>query len=116
MLFKLWTMNIIFALIFIALSISGLNNTVVLLIHLALPFLLITKAIKVTMFTNRMKRVYDDYRRLYTILRDTPNLKDKTANILKNVLDYETTLSWANVLLSSKIYNNNELDIIRKME
>jgi hypothetical protein len=116
MLPKLWIISTLLAILFIVLSISGFNNAVILIIQLTLPFKLIFKAIKLSLFVNRMKRIYDDYRRLYSILKDSPNINDKTANILKNVLDYETTLSWANVLLSSKLYNKMNTELSEKWE
>lgn len=116
MLPKLWVINIFFAILFIILAVLGFNNAVILIIQLTLPFLLIFKAIKLSLFVNRISRVYDDYRNLFSILKYTPNIKDKTAIILKNVLDYETTLSWANVLLSNKLYDKMNRELSAKWE
>ncbi len=86
-------------------AILGYNNAFILLIQLTLPILLLQQAIKHTLFVYRIKRVYENYRRLFNDLKDESDSKRKRPEIILNVLDYETTLTYGSILLDSKIYD-----------
>ncbi len=101
----LWTKNIVFAILILLFAILGYNNAFILLIQLTLPILLLQQAIKHTLFVYRIKRVYENYRRLFNDLKDESDSKRKRPEIILNVLDYETTLTYGSILLDSKIYD-----------
>lgn len=102
---KLWLKNIIFALLILTFAIFGFNNAFILLIQLTLPILLLQQAVKHTLFVYRIKRIYENYRRLFNDLKDKNDSKHKRPEIILNVLDYETTLTYGAILLDTKIYN-----------
>lgn len=102
---RLWTKNIVFAILILLFAILGYNNAFILLIQLTLPILLLQQAIKHTLFVYRIKRVYENYRRLFNDLKDESDSKRKRPEIILNVLDYETTLTYGTILLDSKIYD-----------
>lgn len=110
---SLWIKNILFAIFILLFAIFGYDNAFVLLIQLSLPILLLQEAIKHTLFVSRIKRVYENYRRLFNELKNKPDCKFKRPEILLNILDYETTLTYGTTLLNSKIYNklNPELSV-----
>ncbi|NKQ38336.1 MAG: hypothetical protein HF967_02455 [Methanosarcinales archaeon] len=111
MLIKIWIKNTLIALIFLVLAIFGYENTFVLLLQLALPILLLSKAIKLTIFVNRVNQVYENYRKLFQNIKSNRDNEFASPEILINVIEYEATLSWGSILLDSKIYNsmNDEL-------
>lgn len=102
---RLWTKNIVFAILILLFAILGYNNAFILLIQLTLPILLLQQAIKHTLFVYRIKRVYENYRRLFNDLKNESDSKRKRPEIILNVLDYETTLTYGTILLDSKIYD-----------
>jgi len=102
---SLWIKNVVFAILILLFAIFGYNNAFILLIQLSLPILLLQQAIKQTLFVYRIKRVYENYRRLFNNLRNETDSKLKRPEILLNVLDYETTLTYGAIVLDSKIYN-----------
>ncbi len=101
----LWLKNIGFAVLILTFSIFGYNSAFTLLIQLTLPILLLQQAIKHTLFVYRIKRVYENNRRLFNDLKNLNDSKHKRPEIILNVLDYETTLTYGSILLSSKIYD-----------
>lgn len=111
MLIKIWIKNTLIALIFLVLAIFGYENAFVLLLQLALPILLLSKAIKLTIFVNRVNQVYENYRKLFQNIKSNRDNEFASPEILINVIEYEATLSWGSILLDSKIYNsmNDEL-------
>jgi len=101
----LWLKNILFAVLILSFSIFGYSSAFTLLIQLTLPILLLQQAIKHTLFVYRIKRVFENNRRLFNDLKNLNDSKQKRPEIILNVLDYETTLTYGAILLNSKIYN-----------
>lgn len=101
----LWLKNIVFAVLILTFSIFGYNSAFTLIIQLTLPILLLQQAIKHTLFVYRIKRVYENNRRLFNDLKNLSDSKHKRPEIILNVLDYETTLTYGAILLNSKIYD-----------
>jgi general stress protein CsbA len=101
---KLWIKNIIFAILILAFAVFGYNNAFVLLIQMTLPILLLQQAIKQTLFVYRIKRVFENYRRMFNDLKANLDSKHKRPEIILNVLEYETTITYGAILLDSKIY------------
>lgn len=116
MLNGIWIKNIIIALIFISLGILGYNNTLILFIQLSLPVILVSQSIRHTAFVNRINRVYENYRRLFQDLRSYDSSDQKIPEMILNVIEYETTLSWGEVLLDSKLYNKMNSELSKKWE
>ena len=106
MLIKVWIKNTLIALTFLILAIFGYENAFVLLLQLTLPILLLSKAIKLTIFVNRVNRIYENYRKLFQNLKTNRTNTLTTPEILINVIEYESTLSWGGILLDSNIYNS----------
>lgn len=111
MLIRIWIKNSLIALVFLILAVFGYENAFVLLLQLTLPILLISKAIKLTLFVNRVNNVYENYRKLFQNLKNNSENELANPEILINVIEYEATLSWGSILLDSEIYDsiNDEL-------
>lgn len=102
---SLWVKNILFAVFILTFAIFGYNGAFILLIQLTLPILLLQQAIKHTLFVYRMRRVFENYRRLFNDLKNVDDSKPKRPEIILNVLDYETTLTYGAILLDTKLYD-----------
>jgi len=101
----LWLKSILFAVLILTFSIIGYSSAFTLLIQLTLPILLLQQAIKHTLFVYRIKRVFENNRRLFNDLKNLGDSKQKKPEIILNVLEYETTITYGAILLDSKIYN-----------
>ncbi|MDO5971021.1 hypothetical protein Q4Q35_14530 [Flavivirga aquimarina] len=108
---KIWLKNLIFALLILVSAIFGFNNAFTLLIQLTLPILLLQQSIKHTLFVYRINRVFENYRRLFNDLKSHEDSKHKRPEIILNVLDYETTLTYGAILLDSKLYEKLNLEL-----
>ncbi len=105
MIANLWLKNMIFGILILIFAIGGSNNAFVLLLQLTLPLLLLQQAIKHSLFVYRIKRVFENYKRLFNDFKQMNDSKQKRPEIILNVLDYETTLTYGGIHLDSKIYN-----------
>ena len=116
MITKLWLKNMIFGILILIFAIGGFNNAFILMLQLTLPLLLLQQAIKHSLFVYRIKRVFENYKRLFNDLKQLNDSKQKRPEIILNVLDYETTLTYGGIHLDSKIYNKLNLDLSIKWD
>lgn len=98
------------AILFVFLSsvIYGLNNIVVLIIQLVLPAVMLQQIIKQVLYVNYLDNVYHKYCAVFNDLKNGVSNSYKISEMLSNILEYESTLAWANILLSET--KNNELN------
>lgn len=102
----LWVKSALFALLFIICAVIGYDKGIVVLIQLSLPLFVISHAIRQQRFVSRLKKTYDNYRSVFDTLRNKKSISQNDyAKIMKEVLEYEGTISWANILLDEKTYN-----------
>lgn len=116
MLCGVWVKNVLFAFLFIVFAILGFSNAIILLIQLSLPILLLQQAIGHTVFVNRVEQVYENFRKLFNELKYLKFDEQKFPIIIHCVMEYETALSWANILLSSKVYEKLNPTLSTKWE
>lgn len=112
----LWLKNIIFVVLILTFTIFGYSSAFTMLIQLTLPILLLQQSIRHTLFVYRINRVFENNRRLFNDLKNANDSKSKRPVIILNVLDYETTLTYGSVLLSSKLYKELNPTISKKWE
>lgn len=102
----LWLKSALFAVLFIICAVIGYDKGIVIIIQLSLPIFVISQAIKHQRFVSRLKKIYENYRSVFDTLRNKKSISQNDyAKIAKEVLEYEGTISWANILLDEKIYN-----------
>ncbi len=99
-----WIINLIIIIIIISLALQGYNSVLSMVLQLSLPLILISEAINYSIFCLRMKNILDSFCRVYNDLIDEPNKIKKEAEVILNVLNYETTKSTFNLLISEKTY------------
>jgi hypothetical protein len=101
--------TIIIVLVFISSAYIGNREIIRMFFELSLPTILIQKLIKAIYFSSRMQDVHDRFKSLFNDLMNF-GFDNKTPEALRDILEYETALSWASTPLSSKIfwkYKNN---------
>lgn len=98
-----WTL--IFFLIFLYSAISGHGNFVRLFFEIALPILLIQEFITTCIFYLRMKEVKDEFYTIFNNLKGRKKVNKYYPQIIINILNYESALSWSSMLLSSRVFN-----------
>jgi hypothetical protein len=108
-----WIFNLITTIIIIGLAVQGFSSILTMILQLSLPIFLISDAINHSIFCLRMKNILDSFCRLYNDLLDENLKKSKEPEIILTVLNYETTLSTFNLLISEKVYEENN-DILSK--
>lgn len=96
--------NSIVVAIFILAATMGKREIIILFFQLSLPFLLIQHLVKLTLYVANTESVLDNFKTLFNDLKDTPYEK-KTPGILRNIIHYESNISWGSILLSSRIFN-----------
>jgi len=116
MIIKTLIINIVILFIFLSSAIFGLDNLVVLIIQLMLPAVMLQQIIKLVLLTNNLDSVYHKYCAVFNDLKNGIEPKDKIPAMINNIIEYETTLTWGNVLLSEKIYNSLNSKLSEKWE
>jgi hypothetical protein len=100
-----WIKTGIISLIFIFFAISGYNEVAIFIIQLAIPLILVQQSIKSTLYISRLKDVFSKYRTLFNNLKSNNEYKNFEAELIREILEYEATISWGNTLLDEKTYN-----------
>lgn len=97
------TKTIILVLIFIFSSLIGDREIARLFFELSFPALLINKLIRTIFYRTKISHVYDRFKTLFNDLMTT-DFNNKTAEALRDIVEYETTLAWASTPLDSEIF------------
>jgi len=100
----LWLKSIILSLLFIFVGIAGYDEVLIFIVQLSIPVVLLQQSIKHTLFAIRLKNVLERYRTLFSNLKSSKNKKNDS-EIIRDILEYEATISWGNILLDEKTYN-----------
>jgi len=101
--------------IFICSSYIGNREVVRMFFELLLPVILIQKFIKTVFFSSRMAEVLDRFKALFNNLKKS-EFEDRTAEALRDILEYESTLSWASTPLNSKTFHKNKEKLAAEWE
>jgi len=95
--------TIVIVLVFISSAYVGNREIIRMFFELSLPAILIQKLIKALYFSSRINDVHDRLKLLFNDLMSF-GFENKTAEALRDILEYETALAWASTPLSSKIF------------
>lgn len=102
----LWVKSALFAVLFILCAVIGYDIAIVAIIQLSLPLSVVIQTIRHQRFVSRLKKIYENYRSIFDTLYNKKSISQNDyAKIMKEVLEYEGTISWANLLLDEKTYN-----------
>lgn len=111
---QVWVKNIIMIILFLIFAIWGYNTLIITLFHLSLPFVLIEQGIQHSIYVSRMKKINHDFRILFNDLKGRSNLTNKYAEIIINILNYETALASTPIILDDNIYNKLNPELSEK--
>ncbi len=103
------------AISFLTTSFLGYAKSSLLLVQLILPFAWIQDFIKLRIFINRNQRILDNFKEMFNDIKET-NSDTSDAKIIRNILDYETNVSWSTINVSSRIYNKVNEDLSKDWE
>ncbi|MBL7789371.1 MAG: hypothetical protein JNL75_06000 [Chitinophagales bacterium] len=100
-----WITNFIVTVIILSLAVQGYNTALTMILQLTLPIYLISDAVNHSIFCLRVKYILDSFCRLYNDLREEEFTSKKEPEIILTMLNYETTLSTFNLLISESLYS-----------
>jgi hypothetical protein len=63
-----------------------------------------------------LNKVFEKYRSLFNNLKGKNEKEQYNTEIIRNILEYEATISWGNILLDEKIYNEMNASLSDKWE
>ncbi|RAW01977.1 hypothetical protein [Pseudochryseolinea flava] len=111
MFIRLAIKNIPIAAIFIGAASMGEAKIVNLIFQLSLPVVLVQQLVKLGFYVSTTETVLDNFKTLFSDLRGNPPTDQRTPEILRNVIQYETNISWGSIPLSSSLFEkfNDEL-------
>lgn len=109
-----WVKFVIVLIIFVFSAALGEQKIVNLLFQLSLPILLFQQALKITLFYIRVTSTYQSFLQLFNDFKQRGDNTGQDPEILKIVLDYQTTLTWGAVPLSDKLFNKHNPALSRK--
>lgn len=107
--------TMVIILIFITSAYIGNREIIRMFFELSLPAILIQKLIKAIYFSSRITEVQDRFKSLFNDLMKI-GFENKTAEALRDILEYETALSWASTPLSSKVFNKHRSSLAQEWE
>ena len=111
-----WIINLIVAVIILSLAIQGYNTVLTMVLQLTLPIYLISDAGNHSIFCLRLKNILDSFCRLYNDLKEEELTSKKEPEIILTVLNYETTLSTFNLLISESLYIKHNPQLSKQWE
>jgi len=111
----LWSKTILISLIFITIAICGYDKWLIFIIQLSIPVVLFQQSVKHTLFVSRLKNVLSRYRSLFSSLKKDKSKKNDS-ELIRDILEYEATIAWGNVLLDEKTYNKMNASLSHEWE
>jgi hypothetical protein len=106
MLVTSWIKVIAVVLIFVFSAAWGERQIVLTLFQLSLPIMMAQNVVRLTQFSTRISGIYQSFLVLFNDIKQSKSHNTKEPEMLKLIMDYQTTLSWGGILLDSKIFNS----------
>ncbi len=93
---------VIILVLFLAVCLYTTPKILIVISQMALPLAIIQQTIKLYCFHCRVDDIFFNYKSIFSLTTK----ENIIPSIIKNVISYEKTLSWAGIPLDSKIFNN----------
>lgn len=98
--------SILIILLFIFLVLFTDQETLSILMQVALPLTILQQSIRLVTLHLRVKSIYNQFKLIFSSV----NSSKQDSYLITNVINYESTLAWGGILLDSKIYDEkNEI-------
>lgn len=94
----------VIAILFFLLAVYGYDKVFILVLQLSIPFSLISRLYKTEVLYCGSKSICDNYRSIFDKADELNEFKFH-AEIIKNLLVYESNLAWSSILLDDKTYH-----------
>lgn len=107
--------NVVIIGVFVMSAFLGEKTFVKLFFELVLPVTLLQELVKTVFYSSRICKVVEGFKGLFNDLMKT-GFDSKTAEALKNIIEYETTLAWASLPLSSRVFNKHRHKLAKRWE
>lgn len=113
MTYSRWIVTALISVVFILSAALGNKLLVNNILQIAATGVLIQQTIRLQQFSNRMGNIHSDFKSLFNDLKDMADKSPKEGEMLRNILNYESTHSWGSILLDSKLFDklNPELSV-----
>jgi hypothetical protein len=96
--------NFLVIFIFILAASLGEKKIVILIFQLSLPVVLLQQLVRLWVYNLNTEKVLEEFQCLFEDLKTTTPER-KSAQILRNIIHYESNISWGSILLSSRVFN-----------
>lgn len=106
---KYFLKMIIILAVFICSALIGTQSILMYFLKLSIPYVVAAKYSKMCICKRRFKKILRDYRKLFDTKTMEENRKNSSAIAL--FVEYETTLTWGQILLSDKSHETLKPDI-----
>ncbi len=110
MLFPLFVKNLIIIAIFVMAAALGEKRIVVNLLQMALPILLLQQLVKLSLYVYSTELQLANFKELFNDLKSESHEK-RIPEMLRNVIYYESNISWASILLSKNLFKKLNPDL-----
>lgn len=81
-----------------------------------MPLMLFQQAIKQSMLVNRLEKILASFRKLFNNMKGQADKSNFIPEIILSVVEYETVIAWANILLSTSVYEKLNASLSEKWE
>ncbi|MDX2001358.1 MAG: hypothetical protein SFW35_02945 [Chitinophagales bacterium] len=82
------------------------NETVAAILQMALPFTVLQQMIKLITYYHRINRVFEQFQHIFSSTAS----ERQSDLIINNVINYESTISWAGIVLSTPIFQKHNVE------
>lgn len=104
--------SIFILLLFVVLALFTDHKTLSSLMQVALPLTILQQTIRLITYHFRVKAVYEHFKLIFTSV----DSKIRDSYLITNVINYETTLAWAGILLDSKKFDALNVPLTKEWE
>jgi hypothetical protein len=111
-----WLAASVVLLIFLLSAFMGEKLILNSLIQIAAVGVLVQQAIRLQLFSDRINKIHEDFKILFSNMRDETDKTKREGEMVKNVLNYETTISSAGIILDSTIFLKHNDELSRSWE
>jgi hypothetical protein len=116
MLLSKWLTTILISIVFVISACMGNKLLVNNILQIAATGVLIQQTVRLQLFSNRMSAIHGDFKALFTDLKNMQDKAPKEGEMIRNVLNYEATHSWGNILLDSKLFTKMNPPLTQKWD
>lgn len=105
--------NLAMIAIFVFVASLGQKNVVILLIQLAIPVFLLQQLVRLVIFVLHTENILSNFKSLFSGMKHQP-YESRIPELIRCIMEYESNISWASILLSQKIFDRQNKALSEK--